>query len=242
MADFKTHISVGSVVGLVLALLSFIAGWATHIYVAIIAFFTTIIGSFMPDLDSDSGLPVTILFWLHGLLAAALTFYFMYENNMALYYAIPAGIGSFALVHFVIHPLFKKYTQHRGIFHSTPAFLISFFASLLIADLFRKITTLEKFTLALSLALGYLCHLLLDEIYATSFLFGNSKSKKKKQRKKKFSLSRFLRVHFLPKQSFGTAIDLGLDSKSRAFVIYAILLILIYLTYPVAKDIYYNLF
>lgn len=230
MANFKTHVTVGSVVGIAIATVSYTLDWTKHVYVSSLVFFTAILGSFLPDVDSDSGLPVRILFWFYGLVAGALAFYYTYEKNWHFYYIIAAPIIVFMVFVFILAPLFRKYTKHRGIFHSIPAFLISFFASLLIADLFRRLTYMEKVTIALSVSLGYLSHLVLDEIYATEFLFKKSR-RRKSRRRKKFSIRKLFTRRFYIKKSFGTALDLGLESKRQAFFTYLILAVLIIMSY-----------
>lgn len=240
MADFKTHTSAGAVVGIVVAMLSYISDLASHIYVAVIVFFATIVGSFLPDMDSDSGTPVKIIFGLYSLVAASLAFYFVYENYEQIYILISAPVLAFVIFRYLLPPVFKRFTKHRGAFHSFPAFLISFFAALLIADLFSKINICEKFVLAAGVSLGYLSHLVLDEIYASNFFTG--KRKKKPGRKKKFRFFLFPRERLKPKKSFGTALDLALKSKFNTVIIYAILGTLIYLAYPIIEKLYRKLF
>ena len=214
MADFKTHISIGAFTGFFISVITFALEWVHNFAIAILMFFITIIGSFLPDSDSDSGLPIQIIFGLYSFVAAGFAMYVVYNNDFHKGLLFVAPVAAFALVKYVFEPQFKKVTSHRGIFHSVPAVFISFFATLLIANLLR-LTTLEKFVFAIAISAGYLSHLVLDEIYSTSILEGKLKIKR----------------------SFGTALDLGFKQKKQAIIAYVILIALIYFSIPILKGI-----
>ena len=233
MADFKTHVSVGAYTGFFLMIGTYIFDWVSNLYMSVIIFFLTLIGSFLPDMDSDSGLPIQIIFGIYSLFAAAMTFFVLREDGLNIYLVIFFTLSAYTFVLYILKPLFKKYTSHRGIFHSVPAVLISFFSTLLMADLLR-VATMDKFIIALSVSAGYFSHLLLDEIYSVNFLMGKSV---KKRRKKKFK--NFFKDRFGFKRSFGTALDFGFNQRAKypAVIAYLLLGFLVYMTYPLAQQI-----
>ncbi len=236
MADFKTHVAVGAATGYFLSVTSFMTDLTTNMYMSVIIFFSTVIGSFLPDMDSNSGLPVQIIFGLYAYFAATITLFFMWEAQAGIYLLLTTPIAAFALVHYVVHPLFDKYTSHRGIFHSFPAVIIVFLLTLLVADNLR-LPILEKFAIALAIGTGYFSHLLLDEIYSVNFLTTP------RSRKKKISFKESITRRFSTKRSFGTALDLGFNTKDKypGVIAYIILVILFFMTYPILESVYFRL-
>ncbi len=226
MADFKTHLEFGSAVGFLLAIFSHIWGWVNSFSTAIIIFFATTLASFLPDVDSNSSVPVKIISMLYAYLAAALVLFYLYDSNIKSFFFLSIiALITFVSVLVILPFLLKRFTTHRGIFHSIPAALISFFATLIIAWTTR-LSVLERFTMALAVFLGYLSHLILDELYSVDIL-----SRKINKRKSSF-------IHI--KKSSGTALDFGFNAKEKypAYIAYFILIILIVISFPYIKEIY----
>lgn len=240
MADFKTHLEVGAATGFALSIITYMTDLITHVYMAVIIFFATVIGSFLPDMDSNSGLPVKIIFGLYAYFAATITMYWIHDNGATFYMHLFLPAASFAFVKLVLEKWFKKYTTHRGIFHSFPAYLITFFASLLIASS-TNLPVLEQFVISLAISSGYLCHLVLDEIYSINFLMSNRSRKKTKL--KNLTFKKLIKNNFGFKSSFGTALDLGFNQKERypGIIAYIVLVILIISCIPVIKKIWITL-
>jgi len=233
MADFKTHLNVGAATGFGLSIFTYMVDWISNIYMAVIIFFATVIGSFLPDMDSDSGLPVKIIFGLYAYLAATLALYFVNDAGYSVIFLVTVPAVAFVFVNVVLEKIFSKYTSHRGVFHTIPAILIIFLLSLKIAHQTR-LPLMEQFVISLSLGMGYFCHLLLDEIYAINFLTGS------KSKSNGFSFKKWIKRHFGVKHSFGTALDLGFnqDEKYPGIIAYIILITLIIMTYPILKQIW----
>src|SRR3954447_5905622 len=91
----------------------------------------TTLGGLLPDLDSDSGVPVRELF---GLAAAILPLFllrrlredFTLEQSLVLLGAL------YLFIRYGLSKVFKHWTVHRGMFHSVPAMLIAGLAVYLI--------------------------------------------------------------------------------------------------------------
>ncbi len=233
MADFKTHLSFGSFLGFILAITTYLTDWVHSVYMAVIIYFATIIGSFMPDSDSDSGHPVKILFEFYAYFSAAIIFYYTHENNMNIFLKILAPIAVFFFVRIILMKIFKEYTRHRGIFHSIPAALIAFFLTLLIAWT-TDLPLLEKFSISIAVFVGYFGHLLLDEIYSVKLV---SKTDEKSRTR---TPGEIIKRNFGIKRSFGTALDFGFNTKSKTpgIIAYIILIILIIADYQVISKLF----
>ncbi len=234
MADFKTHLTVGTATGFGLSMFAYMVDWISNIYMAVIVFFATSIGSFLPDMDSESGLPVKIIFGMYAYLAATLAMYFVSNLGLNFIFVLLAPALAFIIVKVFLEKIFNKFTSHRGIFHSVPAILIVFLICLLIASK-TNLPVKEQFIISLSVAMGYFCHLLLDEIFAFNFLT-SSKSKD-------LSLWEQVKKRFTTKKSFGTALDLGFNQPEKypGIIAYAILIVLIFFTFPSLKEIWFFL-
>jgi len=235
MADFKTHLSFGAATGFGLSVFTYMVDWISNLYMAVIIFFSTLIGAFLPDMDSSSGLPVKIIFGFYAYLSATLSLYFTEDAGLSIYFLIFLPAASFVFVKVFLEKIFIKYTTHRGIFHSIPATLITFLLALIIANQ-TKLPLMEKFVIALSLGLGYFCHLLLDELFSFNIIT----TMLDENRKETFTFKKFFKNKFGVKKSFRTALDLGFnqDEKYPGIIAYVILIVLIVFAFPVLKQIF----
>lgn len=166
MASYRGHLMFSSVLGTgygAAGLLCWQLDWGP---VFLGAGLTTL-GGLLPDLDSDSGVPVRELFGL----AAALTPLFLYSRlhaegvNTEQTVAILAGVYLF--VRYGLSGAFKRFTVHRGMFHSLPALLI---AGLVVYLGYPNKDVPLRLYLAGGAMLGFLSHLVLDELYSVDFM------------------------------------------------------------------------
>lgn len=205
MANFRTHIGFGVFIGIGFIVVGLIYSLLVSTESMIWVFLAVLIGSFLPDLDMDKGVPFQILFGLLGAGIAGLVFLNLYqggEREIKALILIPALI--FALVRFGAGYVFEKFTNHRGIFHSVPAVIL--FGLLTIWFLnFLSILSEQKLILGLAVSIGYLGHLVLDEIYSSVNLKGHS---------------------LLPKQSLGNALKFYSSSKLASVLFYALIFVL----------------
>ena len=120
MADFRTHITTSCVLGVGYG----VAGlYYLHLPPTTCALAAGLCGlsGMLPDLDSDSGIPVreTLGF------VAAMVPMLMIERWQSLGLShesmAVAGILTYLMIRFGIGGLFKRYTVHRGMWHSIPA-------------------------------------------------------------------------------------------------------------------------
>ncbi len=162
MAGFKTHITVSTLLG---AGVGYYGLWRWNLDwgpVGLAAGLTSV-GGMLPDLDSDSGVPVRELF---GVAAAFVPFLLVHRlRNTGLTHdqLLVLLIGIYLLIRYGLAEFFKRLTVHRGMFHSIPALLITGLGVFLLYD--HEDIGL-RYYLAAGVMIGFLSHLALDELYA----------------------------------------------------------------------------
>ena len=203
MAGYKAHFAFGVLTAACVAVVMLVISWVS-LRVMPLVFLLAVIGSMLPDIDSDTGLPVRLLF---GTLAVATIglalFYTMNSTATSWLQQGLIGVGAGLFVYFIIGGIFKHFTEHRGVFHSIPAALVMGLVAMSVSGL---LGLGEKLALVVGLAItaGYLSHLVLDEINSTVNLSG---------------------IPFKPKKSLGTALKLTGGSKMMTTAIYVALVV-----------------
>jgi hypothetical protein len=167
MADFATHLGWGAIgAGLAAS-----ATYAADIVPAaeIITLTTAgVVGSVLPDIDLEKAVPSRMLFTGLGLLLAFITlFNFRATYSIAELWLI--WLGVFLSIRFGAFYIFHRMAKHRGVFHSLLAgvFFMIFTAVVLAHGLGRE--AVVAWMAGLFVLLGYLIHLMLDEIYSVDF-------------------------------------------------------------------------
>ncbi len=207
MAGFKTHITVGTVLG---------AGYATTAYMLYDVPLATCalagglcsVSSMLPDLDSGPGVPLRESVAFASAVVPMMLIHRFQAMGMSHEMIILAGAGVYLAIRFGLAELLKRFTEHRGMFHSLPAAVIAGELGFLLAsgdDLRLRIYK------AAAVVLGYVSHLVLEEIYSFQFSRGR------------------LRI----KSSFGSALKLVGSGGWANFSAFAKLAIL---TYVVLKE------
>jgi len=117
----------------------------------------------LPDLDSDSGRPVQEI----SSLAAAVVPLLMLERfkDFGWSHETMALVGAviYAAIRFGAAEIFRRYTVHRGMWHSLPACLAcGLLAFLVVAGQDMAIRLFKS----AAVSLGFLSHLVLDEIWS----------------------------------------------------------------------------
>lgn len=206
MADFRTHVGAGLAVGYVIAIATASMRGFVQPLTPLYMFAATFIGSFLPDLDSDHGTSFKIVFSLVAIFGGNISFlYFLNQQGLPpLAWAIVPPLVTFA-IRYGLGNIFQKYTVHRGIFHSVPAIGIAVLSTLLVLGSF-SLTPRSLLLISGSVGLGYLSHLVLDEVYAVNFEG----------------------LTFKPKKSLGTALSFGSSSKRVTIATYILLLLLFF--------------
>ncbi len=173
MALFREHVSVGALVATAGVVLAYYFAYTTDWKLLLALFVVTVIASFLPDLDSDTSVPFYIVFGLFTLMCGGVVFYDTLVRGAESMYEL-AGRPIFAIlvVWLIVGGIFKRLTRHRGMMHSLPAVVnIGLFTYL--GALLWGANEYESFLLALGAGVGYLVHLVLDELHATVSIDGN---------------------------------------------------------------------
>jgi hypothetical protein len=166
MANFQGHITVSASLGVAYGVwgnLHWHPDWGT---VFLGAGMTTL-GGLLPDLDSDSGVPVRELFNLAGALVPVLLLPRLYAERLTPDQMLVVLAGIYLVVRFGLSQVFKRLTVHRGMFHSLPAMLI---AGLAVFLLYHNERVELRAWMAGGTMLGFLSHLVLDELFAVDFM------------------------------------------------------------------------
>jgi len=172
MASFYGHITTSSVLGAAVGAFGvwyFNYDWGT----VLLAAGLTAIGGMLPDLDSDSGIPVRELFGLAGVLIPLLLFERIRRYGLTPEQLFVLLAASYLLVRFGISELFKKITVHRGMYHSIPAMVIAGLAVFLMhqPESTPVVQDMQKRVyLAIGTMIGFLSHLVLDEFCAVDLM------------------------------------------------------------------------
>jgi hypothetical protein len=165
MASYRGHLMFSSLLG---AGYGAAAVWQLHMDwgPAVLGAGLTALGGLLPDLDSDSSVPVREMCSLTAavtplLLLARLRQSFSQEQTLVL-----LG-GLYLFIRYGLAWVFKRWTVHRGMFHSIPALAIAGLAVFLV---YHSPDRNLRLFLAGGTMLGFLSHLVLDELHSVDFM------------------------------------------------------------------------
>jgi LexA-binding, inner membrane-associated putative hydrolase len=128
----------------------------------------TTVGGLVPDLDSNSGVPVRELFGLAAVVVPLLLFSRLMDRHHLSPEQTLVILGVlYVVIRYGLSRVFKRYTVHRGMFHSIPGMLI---AGLAVYLIYHSPDFWQRVFLAGGAMLGFLSHLILDEIYSVDFM------------------------------------------------------------------------
>jgi hypothetical protein len=169
MASYRGHLKLSTPLGLGYGALWLLnPQWAQDWAPIALGAGVCTVGGLLPDLDSDSGVPVRELFGISATAIAAAAFFPLRDRlGLTAEQALVIVIAVYFLIRYGVSMLFGKLTAHRGMFHSLPAMGI---AGLTVYLLFPTTDVLLKLYLAGGVMVGFLSHLVLDEIYAVDFM------------------------------------------------------------------------
>jgi len=174
MANFTTHIAIGTVVTGALATLTLAADVVAPQNLVAVTL-AGVLGSVLPDIDLKDSRPSRAMF--AGL---AIFFSFAVLFNAATEFSIAElwvlWLGTLLLVRYGLHAIFHRISVHRGIWHSI---LAAVFSSVATAIVFRNLLGKPDGVAWLAAAfmfVGYITHLTLDEIYSVDVMDTRIKS------------------------------------------------------------------
>ena len=125
MADFKTHLTGGMILGGGSALVA-LMGFNLNYIQSFSVFIMGTIGGILPDIDSDSGKPLSLIFGkISVLLPALLLGQLTTVESFSSEFLVSYFVCSYFIINYLICGLVKKITVHRGIIHSLPFSILS---------------------------------------------------------------------------------------------------------------------
>ncbi len=204
MANFPTHIVVGTIVAGSLATLTLAADVIAPENLVAVTMAGSL-GSVLPDIDLKDSRPSRALFaGLAVFFSFALLFHFAPHLSIVEMWTL--WLGTLLFVRYGLHTMFHRLATHRGVWHSWIAGIACAFATVLIFYYVFNRPDGVAWLAGGFLLIGFLTHLILDEMYSVDVL-GN---------------------HI--KKSFGTAfkpIDMRNPVGSAAMAVAAVALLLL---------------
>lgn len=165
-------------------------------------------GGILPDIDSDHSIPIQIIFSFFAIVLAFLTVF-----SQAGAYSIAelslVWIGVYIAIRYVACKMFARFTVHRGIFHSLLAALFFWFLATAVSYHLFALSALGAWLAGCFVCMGYIIHLVLDELYSVDLMGATFK------------------------KSFGTALKIVSLTNIRATILLSMAtLLLFYLATP----------
>lgn len=161
------------------------------------------VSGMLPDLDSDSGVPLRETSMFVAAIAPMLMIDRFRDMGLSHEAMALAAMLIYVAIRFVAVEFFKRYTVHRGMWHSIPAALIAGLMAYMVMPCPSEAIRVYK---SLAVFVGFMTHLILDEIWSLDFSRGR------------------LRV----KSSFGTALKFFGNNWWANVSVWAKLAVLIY--------------
>ncbi|MBB1274729.1 metal-dependent hydrolase [Psychromonas sp. SR45-3] len=177
MANFNTHFNVAAVAtGLAAATL--LSAEHINLNTALGLWFLGTIGGLLPDIDSDNSTSLDIIFNLFAFSAVLIVLRYVSSDmisfvefqQLSLLELIALPLVVYALMRYLVRPIFEKITVHRGSCHSLSfVLLIALFTTQIIWRLAPQTSEQTVIVAWLSggfVFLGGVIHLTLDELYS----------------------------------------------------------------------------
>jgi hypothetical protein len=174
MANFTTHIAIGTIVSGALATLTLAADVVAPQNLVAVTL-AGALGSVLPDIDLKDSRPSRAMFAGLAIFAS-----FAVLFNAATKYSIAElwllWLGTLLLVRYGLHTVFHRLSVHRGIWHSL---LAAVFCAVATAIMFHHLLGKPdgvSWLAAVFMFVGYITHLTLDEIYSVDVMDTRIKS------------------------------------------------------------------
>ena len=204
MADFKTHIGVSTVAGAFYGVAGFQAGlpWES----CVIGGALCSVSGMLPDLDSDSGIPLREAVAFASALVPMLMIDRLQRIGCSHEMMLLVTIVVYFFLRFALAEIFRRYTVHRGMWHSIPAGLSAALFAFVVCSCESMDLRMFK---TVGIFVGFMSHILLDEIWSVEYRRGR----------------------YMFKHSFGTALKFWSGNRIANIFSYTLLASLCILAY-----------
>jgi hypothetical protein len=168
MANFTTHIAVGTIVSGALATLTLAADVVAPENLVAVTM-AGVLGSVLPDIDLKDSRPSQALFsGLAVFFSFVVLFTFAHRFSVAELWIL--WLGTLLFMRYFVHFVFHRMSYHRGIYHSILAALFfAFFTAVVFKHLLGRHEGVAWLAAGF-MFVGYLVHLTLDEIYSVDVM------------------------------------------------------------------------
>jgi membrane-bound metal-dependent hydrolase YbcI (DUF457 family) len=173
MANFQTHITTSTVLGVIYGVTGIVLG--VPITSSIIAGGLCSLAGMLPDLDSDSGIPVRETTNLASAIVPILLLDRFSMMGLGHEEMIVAAGGVYLIMRFGVAKIFKNFTVHRGMWHSIPAAIIASALGFMLCSCHSATMQWYK---AGGVFIGFMSHLILDELNSLEFKIGRIRIKR----------------------------------------------------------------
>ena len=208
MANFKTHISTSTALGVAYGVGGYFM-FEISLSHCLTAGALCSVAGMLPDLDSNSSIPQREMLSFVSVIVPMLMLPRLDALELSNEEKVFVAGVLYVVIRFVIGGLFRKYTKHRGMWHSIPAAMI---AGLLTFVICLSTSFEIRLFKAWAVVLGFVSHLFLDEIYAVNWEGKLPKTKKSFGTAMKFfGKSRFNNVMTYTKLSILILLVIGDD-------------------------------
>ncbi len=126
----------------------------------------TTVGGMLPDLDSDSGVPIREMFGLAAAVVPLMLVPRLMHMDVSREGILATLLFGYVIIRYGVANVFRRLSVHRGMYHSLPAMLI---AGLCVYLAYHSPDRSIRLMLAGGVMLGFLSHLVLDEIYSVDW-------------------------------------------------------------------------
>ena len=174
MAGFKTHITASTLVGSGYAAVSHFQ-YGVEPATAIVGGGLCSIAGILPDVDSETGHSGREVMGFAAAVVPLLLMDHLRRLQLPHDGLVLAGGCLYVIIRFGLGEILRRYTVHRGMWHSVPAALIAGLATIFICGCDNPS---HRWFKACAVVLGYLVHLLLDELYSIHWHRGRFRFKR----------------------------------------------------------------
>ena len=202
MADFKSHITGSTLVGAGYGYWG-VVSQGMSLESGVLAAGLCAVSGMLPDLDSDSGIPLRETSMFVAAVAPMLMIDRFRDLGLSHESMAVGAILVYIGIRFVGVEFFKRFTVHRGMWHSIPAAASAGLIAYLVMPCPAESIRIYK---SAAVVVGFVTHLMMDEIWSIDMMRG-----------------------FRLKKSFGTALKFFGNNQLANFSVYAKLGLLIYL-------------
>ena len=162
LANFKSHITGSTIVGIAYGYWG-VSSQSMSIESGIVAAGLCSVSGMLPDLDSDSGIPLRETSLFVSAVVPILMIHRFRDLGFSTEDMAVASMLLYVAIRFIAVEFFKRYTVHRGMWHSVPAAAIAGLIAYLVMPCQSEELRLFK---SLAVVLGFLVHLIMDEIWS----------------------------------------------------------------------------